>query len=223
MQAAVGSKWSGKFHRDMAIAKVKADKFNLAAPKYAPAAIDPKILLLLKKEFPSVEQVFHRIVMFAFQYPTDYITTRNGRDEVVMIKEPGGRRWGQRVLAACCELAPSTIQRALKRLCELGLIWMDTSRKWGTYIFVEGFERMSRALARRAEVRAARKKVPSRAPMEGAFSLRSGPSGPKSHSLTDLVDVPDRETGKKYKIGGTLETANALLAKIRAYNRRETR
>lgn len=202
-------KWHEKYLKDRECAKRQAAAAWKKTHSFAPVAIDPKVQQLLTDEFPSVRDVYRNIVTMALSYPSDYLRddgTAHGQR--VIVEDPGGRRWGQRVLAEVCKLSLSTIQFALSRLRELGLIFTETSRRWGTYIFVKGFEKMSRLISCRAAVQYSGSS--SRVPMESTFPLRKSDLKP----IIASIDVPDVDTGKKYRIKGMIADVFRMLNAI---------
>lgn len=177
-----------KYRRDCETARKKAKKFWKKAQSFAPVAPDPKTIEALKNEHHTVSKLFQILATMALSGRSDYLrkdgTVHGTR---VIVDKPGGRRWDQRSMAATANMAVGTIQKALRRLRELGLVFLETSRKWGTFVLIHNFERFSNPRLWRSVVGPPKPSQNSGVSVDDTFT-----SVPQVNQfITSTVDVPD--------------------------------
>lgn len=184
------SEASEKYLRDRELALEKAERYWKKTKTFGPVAIDPRVLEILNKEHKSVAKLFGITAQFALTGKSDYLkfdgTPHGSR---VIVSEGGGRRWDIRSLAATAKMAPGTVHRSLKRLQELGLIFIDTSRRWGTYVLIKCFSRFTNRRSWRASVAGPPSGSTSGVSMADTFDLP-----PEGFSfIKDHIDVEVRK------------------------------
>lgn len=199
-------------------AEERANEFWVEALKRGPVAPSTSVENVLTREFGSVRRLYSVLLTMAFTGPTYFERPRAiGGREVQIVEKGGGRRWGQRPLAAAAHMAVNTARFAMKKLEELGLIVLEVS-KFGTYIRVKGFQRYANPGSWRATVGSTAKKNPVSVPATFPSPTTVG------RSLDSTVDgseskVEEGASQKAEKISVSALRSD-ILAAIRRIQRR---
>ena len=181
-------------------AKGRAKKYWKQAEAFGPIAFDSKTQAILNQEHKSVGQLFYVMARMSLSKPTEFTRHDGGaHGTMVLVEEPGGRRWDQRALAISAQMSVNTARKAMKRLQQLGLIWFETVLGRCTYVFVEGIRKFTRTAWWRSVIDStARKKKISDASEGQKKSVSTSdtfpPSPNVSRTLTSIVDVPTPES-----------------------------
>lgn len=126
--------------RALNTAKDRAIKYWKKAQAFGPVGIDPHTQGILNREHRSVARLFEVLTTMALSRETSFTRVEGNAHGRVFVKKPGGRCWDQRSMAVAAQMAVNTARMAMKRLKQLGLLAVETS-KHGTYVLVKGFAR----------------------------------------------------------------------------------